>query len=224
MEKTMEDFIFANNLRRIMNQQNLTGEKLGELIGVGKSTIINWANGTRFPQKEEHIKSLVNALNISYDDLFWGEELTPVKQVPIVGGTSCVTADINYLQENNRKANYNGEFWSQELYCVIANGDSMSPEIEDGDEIIIDPRVKPVHGDMVHYKIDGESAVKLLTKDDEAHIMQFIPYNQSEDFKIKTVRLDDEDTLSRLSYHKVVSVNKLKYNNRLARLRLIGRA
>lgn len=171
----------------------------------------------------EKLTAFSKILDISVDELA-GIKTTPVKQVPIIGGTSCGAADINYSQEENKKANYNGEFWTSDLYCVIANGDSMSPEIEDGDEIIIDPRVKPVHGDMVHYKIDGESAVKLLTRDEEAYIMQFIPYNQSEDFKIKTVRLDDKETLDRLSIHKVVSVNKLKYNNRLARLRLIGRA
>ena len=53
--------------------------------------------------------------------------------------------------------------------------------------------------------------------------MQFVPYNSSETFKTKTIRLDDEETLAKLTYHKVVSVNKLKFNNRAARLKLIGR-
>jgi hypothetical protein len=68
-----------------------------------------------------------------------------------------------------------------------------------------------------------ENAIKVLAIDKEAHIMQFVPYNSSETFKTKTIRLDDEETLAKLTYHKVVSVNKLKFNNRAARLKLIGR-
>ncbi len=59
--------------------------------------------------------------------------------------------------------------------------------------------------------------------DKEAYIMQFVPYNSNDNFKTKTIRLDDEETLEKLSYHKVVSVNKLKFNNRTTRLKMIGR-
>lgn len=99
----------------------------------------------------------------------------------------------------------------------------MSPEIDDGDEVIIDPEAKCQTGDMVHYKIDNESAIKVLVVDGEAHLIQFVPYNSNDNFKTRTIRLDDEETMIKLSYHKVVSVNKLKFNNRAARLKLIGR-
>ena len=57
---------FANNLRKIMDLKNLTGEKLGEMIGVTKGSVIHWANGSRFP-KENHIRDLVRVLNVKYD-------------------------------------------------------------------------------------------------------------------------------------------------------------
>lgn len=171
----------------------------------------------------DKLKAFSEILNTTIDALSGKNNEKPVKTVPIIGTASCGGSDINHLQEDNKKAFYNGEFWKPSLYCLIANGDSMSPEIDDGDEVIIDPDIQCQHGDMVYYKIDGESAIKVLVIDQEAYIMQFVPYNSSEDFKTKTIRLDDQDTLDKLIYHKVVSVNKLKFNNRLARLKMIGR-
>mgnify|MGYP000302389047 CR=1 FL=1 len=42
--------------------------------------------------------------------------------------------------------------------------------------------------------------------DEDAYIMQFVPYNHSDCFKTRTIRLDDEDTMSRLICHKVVDI------------------
>ena len=64
---------------------------------------------------------------------------------------------------------------------------------------------------------------KVLVIDNDAYIVQFVPYNSSDSFKTRTIKLDDEESMSKLTYHKVVSVNKLKFNNRAARLKLIGR-
>lgn len=166
---------------------------------------------------------IINILKDSYNIEMTIDTMKSYRRKNDVRTPSCGGLEENHLQEENKKAYYNGEFWKKSLYCVIANGDSMSPEIDDGDEVIVDPDVKPVTGDMVHYKIDNESAIKVLVIDEDAYIMQFVPYNSSEDFKTKTIRLDDEETIAKLSYHKVVSVNKLKFNNRAARLKMIGR-
>lgn len=144
----------------------------------------------------------------------------PVKKIKIVGTASCGGADINHYQSSG-SATYNGDFYTDKLYCVVANGDSMSPEIEDGDEIICDPEIKVQNGDMVHYTIGDESAIKIFVKDEDAYIVQFVPYNQTEIFKTRTIRLDDD---IEVKIAKVVAVNKLKFNNRHARLKMIGRA
>jgi len=171
----------------------------------------------------DKLKAFAEILDTTIDELSGKPSISSVKMVPIRANASCGSSEIITMQDFSRKAYYNGEFWTPSLYCVIANGSSMSPEIDDGDEVIIDPEVKPINGDMVLYKIDNEFAIKVLVIDEDAHIMQFIPYNPSEEFKTRTVRLDDEDTMNRLMIHKVVSVNKLMFNNRAARLKMIGR-
>lgn len=211
---------FGERLKRILKEKNITNKELSEYLEVSRGLITHWCNDIRNPNPRQ-LEKITEFLRIDASNLI-GQEKS-VKPVPIIGTASCGGCDINHLQENGRTAFYNGEFWKSSLYCVIANGDSMSPEIDDGDEVIIDPDVKCQHGDMVYYKIDAESAIKVLVIDKEAHIMQFVPYNPNECFKTKTVRLDDEETLNKLIYHKVVSVNKLKFNNRAARLKMINR-
>ncbi len=217
-----------------------TVDKILELLKIPKKTQkgLSEAIGMKAPNLNKILKRADNrtlsaeqllkaaqyfGVDASYFSLD-NDDKKPVARIPVVGTTSCGSPDINMSYDNSRTCYYNGEYYKESLYCVIANGDSMSPEIEDGDEIVCDPDVKPQHGDIVHYTIGDESAVKVYVEDKEAYIVQFIPYNGNEHFKTKTVRLDDEDTMRELKISKVVAVNKLKFNNRNSRLRLIGRA
>jgi len=218
----------GNIIKELLSLQGKKQKDLVDTLNQGQGTVAKWLSSNENINRDMPYPILVETaayLNVSTDFLLSGiENGTKVKQIPIIGTASCGDSEMNYDQDSNKKANYNGEYWNKDLYCVIASGDSMSPEIDDGDEVIIDPNVEPVNGDMVHYKINDESAIKVLVIDTDAYIMQFVPYNQGDFFRTKTIRLDDDEALNELSYHKVVSVNKLKYNNRNARLRLIGRA
>lgn len=214
----------GEKLVKLRKERKISQDKLAKAVGVSRSAISQYEIGMYEPNIET-IKSIANTLNVSVSELLSDKESLekPVKMVPIKANASCGAVETSTFQEIGRKAYYNGEFWKESLYCVIANGSSMSPEIDDSDEVIIDPDVKPVSGDMVLYRLENEFAIKVLVIDEEAHLMQFVPYNPSEEFKTRTVRLDDEDTMNRLMIHKVVSVNKLMFNNRAARLKMIGR-
>lgn len=214
---------FAENLKKFMKNNKITAAEIAEKVGLSRGTVTHWSNGLRFPGDEETIKEVAKILRVSIDDLFTDDDRKPVARVPVIGETSCGSPISSSFQDLGRTCHYRGDVFHPDLYCVIASGESMASEIEDGDEIICDPRARVQHGDLVHYMIHGESAVKLYTIDEDANIVQFVPYNPSTDFKVRTVRLDDDEA-EELKIAKVVSVNKLKFNNRMARLRLIGRA
>lgn len=214
---------FAENIKKYMKQNKLTAQEIADKLNLTRGAVTNWSNGIRFPGDEETIKDLAKILRISVEDLFADEDRKPVAKIPVIGETSCGSPISSSFQDSGRTCHYRGDVFHPDLYCVIASGESMASEIEDGDEIICDPRAMVQHGDLVHYTIHGESAVKLYTIDEDANIIQFVPYNPSPDFKVRTVRLDDDEA-EELKIAKVVSVNKLKFNNRTARLRLIGRA
>lgn len=212
-----------------MKSLNITNKQLSEILKtqynyqISKESIGKYRQGARTPNPT-FIELSAKVLNISTDYLLGVQNKEYfIKKIPIIGTASCGRADRNHFQDTSAFTLYNGENYKHNLYCVIANGDSMAPEIEDGDEVICDPTAEVQNGDIVHYKLLGESAIKVYYRDEDAFIVQFIPYNPNQNFKTKTIRLDEE-LANELEISKVVAVNKLKFNNRLSRLKLIGKA
>jgi len=213
---------FGDKLRQVRKEKKITQQQLSKAVGLSRPSIAQYENNVYEPNIDT-IKLFAKYLNIDVAELLDGEAHS-VKKVPVRGTASCGSPDTNHAQDGLRPVYYHGRSWHKDLYAVVASGDSMAPDIEDGDEVICDPNIEPQNGDMVHYTIHDESAIKIFVKDDEAHILQFVPYNQTEKFKTRSLRLDDEESMAYLTIAKVVAVNKLKFNNRLARLKMIGRA
>ncbi|WP_419767260.1 S24 family peptidase [Arcobacter sp.] len=200
MKKKLEDFQFAYNLRRIMNHKNITGENLGELLGVTKGTVIHWANGTRFP-KEESIRKLVEVLKISYDDLFWGEEkLTMNKKIPLIGLAHCGEPAI-YDLNGYEPINVPDNIYKEGMYAVKVEGDSMLPKIANGDILycLSESKVHINSGDIVHYKLDEDSGVKKYKINENETIISLIPLNS--DYEVINIHCDD---IIELSMAKVI--------------------
>jgi len=222
---------FSQRLKKVIKDSGLNNEALSQKLKdeygfiISKESIAKYKNGSRTPSPE-FIENVLKLTGADASDIFIGEikiGRREVKEVPIIGTASCGGSDINFLQVEGMSCIINAEKWNEHLYCVIANGDSMATDIEDGDEIICDPNAQVQNGDIVHYSLENESAIKIYNKDDDNYMIEFIPYNQSETFKTKVVRLDSEE-IDTLKVSKVVAINKNKLNNRLARLKLVGRA
>lgn len=127
-----------------------------------------------------------------------------LKCVPIVGEASCGLPILNsyqddevvYISENDYKKG---------LYAVIASGDSMTPEINDSDRVVCDPTAEIISGDLVHYKFYNDSAIKVYFRDEIKGITQFIPYNNTADFKTVTILDDDKEMIENITMAKVCS-------------------
>lgn len=144
-----------------------------------------------------------------------------VKFVPVVGSASCgMPADSAY-QDFGDVAYCDDKIWNERLYAVIADGDSMADQIENGDKVICDPSAEIYSGDIVHYQIGSESGIKIYYERLDIGIIEFVPYNRSGDFKRISIRLDDE-MISSVRKMKVIEINKSVSNNRKARLKLLG--
>ena len=59
---------FKNNLKNLIEKSNLNNNQLSIKLGISRSTISKYLNGTREPSLET-IEKLTEALNCSYDDL-----------------------------------------------------------------------------------------------------------------------------------------------------------
>lgn len=212
--------------RLVENGGRGTKAKLARALGVPPVYITRWTSMDYVENiPREYYVPIANFFSISpsfFLDTNESSTLIEVKFVPVVGEASCGVATTNSYQDKSRKVPYTGKEWNKEMYALIASGDSMSPEIEDGDSVICDPRASIMHCDIVHYKFMGEDAVKVFYDNTELNAVELVPYNQSDEFKVRAIRKDDE-FFNELQMVKVVGVNKSKMNNRKARLRLIGR-
>ncbi len=208
---------FGERLRKARKDKKLSQEELAKLIGVSRNAITNYEKNSNTPTYE-NMKKLSNILGVNL-----ANQETNVKAIPIISTASCGSVELNCLQDEKMQTFISENEWNKDLYAVVACGDSMATEIYDGDIAIIDPFAKVQNGDMVYYRIDEESAIKVFFEDDDNYLINFIPFNTNENFKIRTIRKDDKDTNDRLIYHKVVHVVSSKKNNRAARLKIIGR-
>lgn len=190
-----------------------------------------WFRSSKNKPEIEKIKVLSEILETPFNELaiindeIKGEilgEYSQVKLVPIIGEASCGAPACSDCQIDGKSTYISSEDWNKNLYAVTACGDSMLPEIENGDEIICDPTIKVISGDVVHYKINGEDAIKVYYDNIELHAIEFIPYNPNEVFKVKSIRKDSEE-IKDVIIAKVIRINKKGFNNRSARLQIVRR-
>lgn len=218
--------MFGDALDTIMKERKITSKALSEMLldrygyKSSKESIAKYRNNDRRPNPVL-IGHIADMLNVSTDYLL-GIKSKAVVTVPVIGVVSCGSDPSDFLHSVKKTAYYNGEDFNSDMYALIANGSNMSPEIENRDEIICNPRVEPKSGDLVHYKDNGRSCIKVLWIDEDAHLLQLVPYKQTENFKTTTFRMDDE-RFSDLAMTKVVGINKVTFDNRDSRLKLIGR-
>lgn len=190
-----------------------------------------WFRNNKNKPEIEKIKILAEILEVPFNELaiisddIKSEILggySEVGLVPIIGEASCGIPLTNQFQETNAFAYVSSKIWNKYQYAVIACGSSMSPEIEDGDEVVCDKTANIQSGDMVHYKLNGEEAIKVFYDNKELDAIELIPYNPNSIFKVKTIK-KDSDEINNLEMVKVIRINKVHLNNRAARLRMVRR-
>lgn len=170
------------------------------------------------------IKLIAEYLKKSFDEIMIGYSTstlkqTPLMRVPIVGSASCGVPELNAYQDVDTYTYCPADEWNEEMYSVIANGSSMEPDIEEGDELLCDPKATVMDGDIVHYSIDGEGAVKVYAVVPLKNKFCFIPIND----KFPTKEFDDTpETREKLRIVKVIKFNRSLENGRKARLRGLG--
>lgn len=213
-----------------MDDRNLTYQDLSEYfkkhgVTMSPESIKSWFrtnDNTRAMPDLEKASLLSNILQIPLPALL---PLTnyrgDVKPIPITGEASCGLPITNSYQGVD-VAYVNAIDYSKDYYAVVATGDSMSPEITSGDIVICNPKAQVLNGDLVHYILHDESAIKIYYRD-KNDILQLIPINQEGCFFTTTIMPDNTELLSNLTYAKVIQIIKVETNNRKARLRAVGK-
>jgi len=75
------------------------------------------------------------------------------------------------------------------MYAVEAEGDSMSPKINDGDIVYCCANQIIDSGKIVHYSLNGESGIKRYKINETGTIISLIPINS--DYEIISLHCND---------------------------------
>lgn len=144
---------------------NLTLEQVGDLVGVGKSTVRKWETGDIENMKRDKIVKLAKALRVSPSYIMGIEEeqpqleTLPVKKIPVVSQISAGLPiyseenliDYTYIATKNLSAD-------KELFGLKVSGDSMDKEFKDGEVVIVEKDSVVENGQIGVVMINGYNA------------------------------------------------------------------
>lgn len=162
----------SERIRELRKKHGLTQQKLGELIGVKKSSISQWENDEHSPSGD-NLAQLSKVFGVSAHWLATGKgspELSNVEPAVIPQGNRVPI--LSYVQAGNWREmceqatafDGNVEYVSAggEIgpygFGLWLRGDSMLPQFKEGDLIIVDPDESPQPGDYVVAKNGSNEA------------------------------------------------------------------
>ncbi|MCF5912030.1 LexA family protein [Aeromonas veronii] len=162
----------SERIRELRKKHGLTQQKLGELIGVKKSSISQWENDEHSPSGD-NLAQLSKVFGVSAHWLATGKgspELSNVEPAVIPQGNRVPI--LSYVQAGNwREMCEQATAFDGNVEYVSAGGeigpygfglwlrsDSMLPQFKEGDLIIVDPDESPQPGDYVVAKNGSDEA------------------------------------------------------------------
>lgn len=191
-----------NNLR---TQNGLTLEELGNMVGVGKSTVRKWENGMIANMRRDKIAKLADALKTTPAYLMgWDEPVASVKNIfpielkpfPVLGSVAC--GKPRFANEERESYVLSGSGIKAD-FCLIASGDSMiNARIHDGDIIFIRLQDMVENGEIAAVVIDDEATLKRVYYYQEKALLILKPENPKyEDLIYSGSELEDVHILGK---------------------------
>ncbi|PCF84638.1 LexA family protein [Staphylococcus intermedius] len=144
---------------------NLTLEQVGDLVGVGKSTVRKWETGDIENMKRDKIVKLAKALKVSPSYIMGIDEeqpqleTLPVKKIPVLSkisaGMPIYTEEnlIDYIYFATKNLNHN-----KEEFGLCVSGDSMDKLFQDGDIVVVEKDAIVENGQLGVVMINGYNA------------------------------------------------------------------
>lgn len=158
---------------------NLTLEQVGDLVGVGKSTVRKWETGDIENMKRDKIVKLAKALKVSPSYIMGIDEeqpqleTLPVKKIPVVSQISAglpIYSEenlIDYIYFATNKLNSD-----KEEFGLKVSGDSMDKLFQEGDIVVVEKDSVVENGQLGVVMINGyNGTVKRVRYNDNQIIL-----------------------------------------------------
>lgn len=206
--------VFSTELDKLMNTFDMSNEKLGELVGVNRTTVSRWRSGERSP-KLEKLPEIASVFNVD-PRVFVGEDkissietiynqLDPPRKakvynfaeyqlkeqnrktsivVTIKGYVSAGTGE--WLEETSEEVEFSGEVPEHD-FAVRVNGRSMLPLFEDKQIIFVKGTSEARDGQIIVCRVNSDAYVKKLSGNKLVSLNKEyddILISETDDFKI----------------------------------------
>lgn len=184
------NIIFADNLKHWIKVKAKSQVFLAEELGVTEAAVSQWCKGAKLPTIPK-IQKICEVLHIDMSDLMQERDKVKISatyNIPIFASASAGFGAygnneiIGYFPYNAKN-----EEEASQMLCVIVEGDSMSPEIKDGDTLIVRRQTSIDSGDTAIVRIDEDTFyVKEVKYDKNSVTLHSVnPYYPDKVFKDK---------------------------------------
>lgn len=160
--------IIAKNLKRLMDDRELSNVELSEIIGVSESTVGKWLLEKSIPRMGA-IEKLASYFHINKSDLL--EDRSNAKEVkldiqprkiPILGKIAAGTPIL--AVENHEDYFDTSEFINADFALQIQGDSMIGSRIYDGDIVFLRKQSYIENGQIGAFLIDGEATLKIFNK------------------------------------------------------------
>lgn len=155
--------VFSKNLTHFLQINGMTQAELAERLNVSTATTSNWCNGVKLPRMDK-IDRMCQIFACLRSDLMEdkgylrGKKATQGIEIPIYGHVAAgipleMIEDIIDTEEISEDLAKTGDFFG-----LVIKGNSMVPNICDGDVVIIRCQEDAENGDTVIATVNGDDA------------------------------------------------------------------
>lgn len=178
----MEKGSIGIRLRDMRKEHNMTQVQLAHAAGIAVNSIRLYEGGKYEPSLKA-LQKIAAALGVSVSSLVIGDDsyskssnipagfepLPKMKKVPLIGDIACGTpilAEENIKRDIAIPAKWNADF------VLECHGDSMAPQIKDGDLVAI--RKQPIveNGEIAAVRIGEEATLKRFYQQNSTVLLQ----------------------------------------------------
>lgn len=166
-----------NKFKELRKSKKITQIELSRHLGVNQATISKWENDSSFPDYPTLIK-IAKFYNVSTDYLIGdNDNYSESKKIPVLGVIPAgipieAIEDIIDYEEISRSLSKTGTF-----FALKVKGNSMSPQIEENDILIIKQQEDAENGEICAVMVGNDATVKRIRK--EPNGIWLIPNNPS---------------------------------------------
>lgn len=177
---------FGERIKARRLELDLTLEEVGRIVGVGKSTVRKWESGQIANMRRDKIPLLAKALRIEPASLMGWESPNPplpsgaipytqMPSIPIIGSVRAGAGGLA-LEEADGYEFADVRNPSEYFYLRVV-GDSMSPDITEGDLALVHKQPEVENGELAVAIIDGEEGTikKIILKTGSLILQAFNP-------------------------------------------------